>query len=169
MNSVQIRLAGPEDKPERLRVTQAAWRAAYSDFIPSSLMDALWKGEVQESSSYADSRVGDPVRWLAELDDFVVGHIGLVLRFENSIRVAEVSPLYVSPDCQGKGVGRILIETLESHVLELNLQEIWVFALTQGPAIGFYERQGFQFVRIESLTIGTTCFNVSAMRKILTV
>lgn len=167
MGPILVRSADPEDKPERLRVTEQAWRAAYAEFIPSPLMEALFRGEVQESSSYAASRSGMPVRWLAETEGLVVGHIGFVCRQEEMREVGEISPLYVSPDYQGRGVGKMLLDVLEVHIREQNLPELWVFALKQGPAIGFYERQGFESVRSESLRIDETEFEVSAMRKIL--
>ncbi len=167
MGPILVRSADLTDKPERLRVTHQAWRAAYAQFMPSHLMEALFRGEVQESSSYAALRSGTPVRWLAETEGQVVGHIGFIRRQEGMRDVGEISPLYVSPDCQGQGIGNRLLEVLEGYVRELNLPELWVFALTQGPAIGFYERQGFEYVRSEWLRIDKTEFEVSAMRKIL--
>ncbi len=167
MAMVSFRRAVPEDKPERLRVTQEAWRAAYTEFMPASLMEALWKGEVHESSSYGAARVGEPVRWIAEVDGRVAGHVGLIRRMESDIEVGEVSPLYVSPDFQGLGIGKSLLGILEDYMGEIALAELWVFALAQGPAIPFYRRHGFEHIRLESLRIGNAEFEVSAMRKSL--
>ncbi len=167
MGPIFVRSAVPEDKPERVRVTQEAWRVAYAQFIPSELMEALFRGEVEESNSYSAARSGNPVRWLAETDGRIIAHIGFVYRKEEIGEVGEISPLYVSPDYQGRGVGKTLIDVLEVYVRELKLPELWVFGLVQGPAIGFYKRHGFEHMRSESLRVGETEFEVSAMRKIL--
>lgn len=167
MSLITLRLACPDDKPERLRVTQAAWIDAYRTFLPLDLMEALWRGETEEWSSYAGARQGGPVRWVAESEGKMVGHIGLIARAEQSGEVGEISPLYIHPNAQGRGIGKILLRQAEASAREKRMPELWVFALEQGPGVPFYISQGFEFCRLESLNIGGRVFPVAGLRKSL--
>jgi GNAT superfamily N-acetyltransferase len=167
MSSITLRLARPDDKPDRLKVTQAAWIDAYREFMPVALMESLWRGEIQEWSSYAGARQGDPVRWVVEWEGKIVGHIGLIGRAEQAGEVGEISPLYIHPNAQGRGIGKILLRQAEAYARERWMPELWVFALEQGPGVPFYTRQGFELRRMESINIGERVFPVAGLRKSL--
>ena len=165
MGVVSLREAVLEDKPDRLKVTQAAWVDAYNAFMPVELMESLWNGDVDETSTYADAREGNTDRWVVELNGDIVGHVGLVTRREGNGLVGEISPLYVHPRAQGMGIGRQLLSRVESAAQAREFDSLWVFALEQGPAIAFYLRHGFAFRRQESLWIADRLFPVAALCK----
>jgi ribosomal protein S18 acetylase RimI-like enzyme len=62
--------------------------------------------------------------------------------------------LYVLPDLQGKGLGRMLIQEIEDEIkseiqvsLELNVNRF-------NSAIAFYQKNGFEILREEDIDIG---------------
>ena len=79
--------------------------------------------------------------WVAEEDGRIVGFAG--------VDGSELTHLYTDPPAQNRGVGSALLE----HVKSLRPEHVvlWVFQRNEG-ARRFYERHGFQLVR---LTDGT--------------
>lgn len=65
-----------------------------------------------------------------------------------------IHKLYVLPDTQGRGIGRLLLDAVcpiaqahADHQLELNVNR-------NNRAIGFYEKYGFRISRTEDIDIG---------------
>jgi amino-acid N-acetyltransferase len=81
---------------------------------------------------------------VARQGDRLVGCASLVILWAD---LAEIRSLVVSPDQQGKGVGRHLVTTLMHQVAELEIPQ--VFALTRKP--GFFAKLGFHPVARETL------------------
>jgi chloramphenicol 3-O phosphotransferase len=88
-----------------------------------------------------------PITWVA-VDDRgeVIGVVGLGEYDLEEIRdrTPWVMGMVVRRDRRGAGVGRRLLDTLSATAEEGGHTEIWV--ATDGPAIGFYERCGYERV-----------------------
>jgi len=81
---------------------------------------------------------------VAENDGHLAGAGALHIVWED---LAEIRALAVSPDYEGRGVGRRLVEELVREAEGMGIKR--VFALTYQP--GFFERCGFRQVPKESL------------------
>ncbi len=67
----------------------------------------------------------------------------------------EVTALYVHPDCQGKGVGRRLLQAVAAHLALQGMTALQIGTLvTNAPARGFYEAMGSQVVAERSIEDG---------------
>ena len=93
---------------------------------------------------------------VAERDDRLAGVVCAHIYAEN---LAEVRSLAVAPDCQGHGVGHLLVAACERWLEGLGVSK--VFALTY--VTDFFIRQGYQVVSKESLPhkIWTVCVHCS--------
>ncbi len=81
---------------------------------------------------------------VAREGDRLVGCASLVILWAD---LAEIRSLVVTPDQQGRGVGRRLVGALLHQAAELEIPQ--VFALTRKP--GFFVKMGFQPVARETL------------------
>jgi putative acetyltransferase len=72
--------------------------------------------------------------WVAESDGRAVAFIAFAPGWVNH--------LYVAPDHQRRGLGRRLLDVAKASSASL---ELWAFE-ANGPAIAFYEREGFRVV-----------------------
>jgi len=81
---------------------------------------------------------------VARQGDRLVGCASLVILWAD---LAEIRSLVVTPDQQGKGVGRRLVTALMREAAELEIPQ--VFALTRKP--GFFAKLGFHPVARETL------------------
>jgi GNAT superfamily N-acetyltransferase len=94
-----------------------------------------------------------PVTWVAVDDaDEAVGAVGLG-EFdipERRDRSPWVLGMIVRPVSRGQGVGRLLLSRLELFAAGQGYSQVWV--ATGGPAVGFYQRCGWEEVERLPLT-----------------
>ncbi len=83
--------------------------------------DTIGKALNEVRKCVADDRV-----CLAAMDESndLIGWIGAIEDYHG--RAWELHPLVVKPDCQGKGIGRALVEELEKRVCELGSLTLWL-------------------------------------------
>ena len=78
---------------------------------------------------------------IAYLDDVAVG-CGAVRRLDEA--TAELKRMYVDPSVRGRGIGRALVEALESEARRLGMTRVALETGTRlAPAIKLYEAMGY--------------------------
>src|SRR5690606_16336025 len=78
--------------------------------------------------------------------------------------ICKIHKLYVLPDNQGKGFGRILIEEVKKRGQALGATTLELNVNRYNPARYFYEKAGFQIIREEDIPIGPYWMNDYVMR-----
>ena len=53
--------------------------------------------------------------------------------------------VFVEPEHQGRGIGTCLMDFLEHEALAKRIERVWLVAGL--PAVKFYEKRGYEFVR----------------------
>jgi len=79
----------------------------------------------------------------------------------------ELQKLYVLPEYQGTGAGRLLLLAIKDFATEVKPDYIWLDThVSNEKAIRFYERNGFRKVGLHRFSIGSQTFmyNVMALR-----
>ncbi|WP_136668092.1 GNAT family N-acetyltransferase [Flavobacterium sp. H122] len=62
--------------------------------------------------------------------------------------------IYVLPDTQGKGIGKILLNEVKSRAKEANNDYLFLNVNKYNKALYFYEKQGFEKIADEVIDIG---------------
>ena len=130
---VTVRPARDDDAEAIARVHVETWRAAYVGLLPQEILDGLSRRRQMRRWRRA---IRDPE---AELGQIFVAEDGGIVGFGSASREAgEITTLYVRPDEQRRGIGRMLFSSM-AEFLEGPVS-LWV--LDGNPAAGFYERLG---------------------------
>ncbi|SHK67527.1 GNAT family N-acetyltransferase [Haladaptatus paucihalophilus] len=154
MGDIEIRPACVSDVPDIRRVARRSWFDSYADFLSTTVIEA--ELSTWYTPDAVETAVTDPTRpyFVAVDGDIVVGYSKGVA----DTPVADLSTLYVSPDCQHGGVGTRLLEIVSDELESRGATtlELTVFAENDG-AIGFYEARGFERVgeQISELEAGS--------------
>lgn len=61
--------------------------------------------------------------------------------------IVKIHKLYVDPDFQGKGAGRLFIEKVAQIALEKGAQQLELMVNRHNPAVSFYKKMGFQIFK----------------------
>lgn len=100
---------------------------------------------------------------VSHLPDFLVavhdGAVGGSVGLEVCGRAGLLGSLAVSPDLRGRGIGRRLVDELESHARRRGVGELWLLTTT---AADFFERLGYARTerdRAPEAIRGTECFS----------
>lgn len=137
------------------RLTWTTWLDAYGSFIPEKdlklYFDAVYS--VEELAQL----LGSPHfrGLLAEVDGLAAGYAKV--RYVPEEARCYVSSLYILPEFQGMGVGKVLLEEAERRALAFGVNEIWLGVMVQNTkALDWYVRKGFVFVEEQPFTMGST-------------
>ncbi|WP_461533526.1 GNAT family N-acetyltransferase [Sinomicrobium sp.] len=127
---------------------------------PSTFKDILSPGQIEYmlNMMYSEEALKKQIEvlghrfFIAKEYDKVLGFISCEERYEGD--KTKIHKLYVLPETQGRGVGRVLIDCAKDvarkagdHILSLNVNKY-------NPAIRFYEKIGFTTVAEEVIDIG---------------
>ncbi|MEU0938130.1 GNAT family N-acetyltransferase [Embleya sp. NPDC005971] len=127
----RIRPCLPVDADAAVDVWSRASRIAHP-FIPN-------EGAGEREREMRETYLVHADNWVAEADGRVVGLLGLILGEIDGVVCGEIGGLFVAPEAQGTGVGRLLVEhaaTLHS-ALTLDVYE------KNSRARRFYAHVGF--------------------------
>lgn len=143
---VKLRPARPGDAAAIARVHVETWRAAYAGIVPDAYLVSMTEAKQALQWNNMIRRAVPPEAVLvAEATDLPGGRIvgfGSCGRARKRPGSGEVFTLYVAPDWQGRGIGRLLLEALLARLHRRGLNEAVVWVLRDNPARFFYEALG---------------------------
>lgn len=147
-------------------IHSASWQATYRGLLPDSFLD----DEVShERAAYWEARLNAPgserrMVLIAQLADEPIGFVCVEQQPESTWGVL-LDNLHALPGYQGIGVGKLLMRAAEDWTREQGEAQLYLYVLEgNAPAIGFYERQGWQFVGAEPDHMGGV--DITALRYI---
>lgn len=156
MQAFRIRSAVTADVPGIAHVQISTWRATYRGLVPDAYLDAL-DPAIQEDywRSLLSANDGDFVLVAESRDQEIAGFAcaGPNRDVELSY-LAELHKLYLAPEWQGRGVGRLLVESTAERLLQQNLASMIVWVLGGNPFRKFYESVGGVYVSERTIEIG---------------
>ncbi|MGC4190239.1 MAG: GNAT family N-acetyltransferase [Thermomicrobiales bacterium] len=153
---MKVRAARLEDAPAIAAVHVRTWQDVYRGHMPDAFLDALtperrrpfWDRMLAEAAPpwatfVAEDEAGTVVGFCSVGPSRAPDSLDGASR--PSSETGEVYSIYVLPDRQGRGAGRMLLDAVCDALRENGFAEavLWVLA-GNAPAIGFYERMGWR-------------------------
>ena len=106
---------------------------------PAELMEELVRTETPE---HVLQRASWTHFYVAEEEGKIIG-CGAIGPYWGKEDESSLFTIFVDPDCQGKGVGRAIVETLEQDEFALRARRIEIPASITG--LPFYQKMGYSF------------------------
>lgn len=158
----RVRRAQPEDSGAIRQIATETWNVTYAQTVRTSNRERVISQSYSDTSLRRALRRADRDSWFwvveqveaeteTETEPKLIGFAEVILR-PGSQPDAELTRIYVLPEWQQRGVGRVLVETLLDTLRQLDLDlrppRLWLSVEAHNNrAIAFYERRGFQFFR----------------------
>lgn len=145
--TVDIRSAGPDDVDGIRAVASAAWHAAHTPIVGEDAVDSFLNtyydaGSVRDRVAREDV-VLDVAVDAGDAGDAVVGYVLGVP--DDDAATFHLSQLYVGPDHWGEGIGRRLLDHLESVARDRGRERITLAVMVENDrAVDFYEAAGYR-------------------------
>ena len=144
---LEIRQMQPEDYNRKGYVHWKSWQETYAGLIDEAYLE---KQSLEKCQAIVR-------RWpdntlVAVLDGIVIGFGCFVQR---DAGCGEISAIYILKEAQGKGIGRMLMDSLLMQLSGSNSIILWVLK-GNDKAIRFYEHYGFRLTGVEKdIPLGT--------------
>jgi GNAT superfamily N-acetyltransferase len=162
--ALSLRPATPADAGLIASIHAASWQATYRGLLPDAFLD----GEVTcERAAYWQARLSAPGAErrsvvIAERSGEAIG-FACVERQPDSAWGVLLDNLHALPGHQGIGVGKLLMRAAEDWARAQGETQLYLYVLEGNTsAIGFYERQGWQFAGAEPDHMGGV--DITALR-----
>lgn len=144
-----------DDVSQIQKVLYNTWVASYSEFIP--MLDIQWYFNNHYSEFDFAQMNDDPDTWsfVAEVKGHIVGYARCKSRPSEERFYLE--SLYILPEFQGNGIGRVLMKMAEDKGVSLGYDRVWLGVMVQNTSsLQWYKKLGFQFVEEAPFAMGNT-------------
>lgn len=142
MSPVRLRPATAADLDAIVALFLRCWRLSYAGVLPEAVLarmgdedaTALW------SRVLRDAPAGDVVLAVDEAET----PLGVTRFGVTEAGLGHVASLYVSPETQGMGIGKLLLSFAEEELARRGAARatLWVFS-DNAPSLGFYNARGW--------------------------
>ncbi len=150
---ITLRLATLEDAPAIQGIAEITWPISYTGVISPGqiryMLDLMYN-QTKISAAIRDSK---QAFWLAEENGIILGFCGIEHGFPKP-DFTRIHKLYVLPDTQGSGIGKILIQQAENEARKQGNKKLHLNVNKKNKAVGFYQKLGFTVDYEEVLDIG---------------
>lgn len=156
MTTLTIRTATREDRHTRWQITHEAWKVAYAHIYTPQEIEDVFDDLLFQRQSWGRNRGELLGHLVAERDGRVIGFVGMALCMHGrgQPQHGEITALYVLPDEQGRGAGRLLWQSGLEALRARDCTAAWVWTLQRASAVDFYRRMGATATAHGVYTIG---------------
>ena len=150
-----VRPATRDDAADIARIDVETWRSSYAGILPDKVLLNLTPGRLAGEWQSQLVHRPDDVRVAEWTGAGVIGFGSCgTIRHPVDGLAGEVHTLYVSPDFQGRGVGRALLMALFRRLVATGQLSAAIWVLRDNPARFFYERMGGRMVAHRKIPVG---------------
>lgn len=145
-----IRRANPDELAAIIDIAHRTWPETYGKILSEAQISYML-GLFYTKGSLLKNRSEGQVFLLACDEDLPIGFASFQ-HLEN--RVTRIPKIYVLPEAQGKGIGKMLIDAVAGEAAANNSLRMQLNVNRNNRARGFYERLGFKILNTEDIAIG---------------
>lgn len=149
---IVISQATSKDIPIIQEIANKTWPEAYGAILSDS-QSVYMMNMMYSDASMLQQFNKKHLFYLAYEGDFCLGFASCENNYLSNM-VTRIHKIYILPESQGKGVGKLLIEKVDalakanhSECISLNVNKF-------NKALGFYKKLGFEIVNEENIEIG---------------
>jgi len=155
-----------DDIPHIQQVAASTWPNTFRDILTPEqiayMMDWMYATDALQRQITEQGH-----RFLLALQDTVpVGFASYELDYTDT-HTTKIHKLYVCPDVQGRGVGRVLVNEVRRAAQGERQRAITLNVNRYNRAIQFYERLGFRQIATEDIDIGNGYYMNDAVMELL--
>ncbi|MDA9169101.1 MAG: GNAT family N-acetyltransferase [Crocinitomicaceae bacterium] len=132
------------------------WPKAFRNIISSDQINYMldWMYDINTLEEQVQT---GHLFYVVKEDGVAKGFIGLEPNYPD-IEILRIHKFYVLPECQGKGMGRVLFNKAVDVAFDLDLSTLHLNVNRFNPSVEFYKHLGFKVVAEEDIDIGRDYF-----------
>jgi diamine N-acetyltransferase len=150
---ITIDKAGLEDYKIIQEIAYKTWPHTYGEILSENQLDYMLDAFYSESVLKENIKEKGHQFLLAKEKDTVLGFASFEHNYlqKNKTRIHKI---YILPENQGKGIGKLLIDAIEKFANENHSSALSLNVNRFNKALTFYKKMGFEIIAHEDIEIG---------------
>ena len=154
---ISVKKTGPENIPAIQELAQVTWAVAYASIITPEQMSYMLDLFYSNNSLHEQIEKGHQFI-IAWEEGIAVGFASYSPKSDEEPSVYRLHKIYIDPNQQGKGTGKILLDFIIADIKPAAATELELNVNRSNNALGFYQKFGFVIIREEDIDIGNGYF-----------
>lgn len=150
---ITITEAFVEDIAKIQEIANITWPITYGEILTAEQLDYMLDLIYSDEALTRQIQNKEQLFYLISDSESVIGFIGIEHNYKNEA-ITKIHKIYLLPETQGKGYGKIVFESIEKLALENNSNELLLNVNRFNTALNFYKKLGFEIKETVDIEIG---------------
>ncbi|KOP38024.1 N-acetyltransferase [Flavobacterium sp. WLB] len=150
---ITISEAGLSDIKTIQEITNITWPITYGEILTKEQLDYMLDLFYSEEALAKQIENKEQLFYLISDSESTIGFIGIEHNYKNEA-LTKIHKIYLLPETQGKGYGKIVFESIEKLALENNSAALLLNVNRFNTALNFYKKLGFEIKETVDIEIG---------------
>ncbi|OXB12828.1 GNAT family N-acetyltransferase [Flavobacterium reichenbachii] len=150
---MKITEAFVEDIAKIQDIASITWPITYGEILTKEQLDYMLDLIYSEEALSKQILNKEQLFYMVLDSEFTIGFIGIEHHYKNEA-VTKIHKIYLLPETQGKGYGKIVFESIEKLAVENNSKELLLNVNRFNTALNFYKKLGFEIKETVDIEIG---------------
>lgn len=150
---IRITEASIEDIAKIQEIANITWPITYGEILTAEQLNYMLDLIYSDEALSKQIQNKEQLFYLISDADSVIGFIGIEHNYKNEA-VTKIHKIYLLPETQGKGFGKIVFEEIEKMASENNSTALLLNVNRFNTALNFYKKLGFEIKETVDIEIG---------------
>ncbi|RZJ52056.1 MAG: GNAT family N-acetyltransferase [Flavobacterium sp.] len=134
-------------------ITYKTWPITYGEILSKEQLKYMLDLFYSNEALTTQLQKGEQLFYLISDENSVLGFIGIEHHYHKEA-VTKIHKIYLLPETQGKGIGKMVVEKIGKLALENNSRSLLLNVNRFNKALNFYEKIGFKIIDEVNIEIG---------------
>ncbi|MDY0986844.1 GNAT family N-acetyltransferase [Flavobacterium sp. CFBP9031] len=150
---IKITEAFVEDIAKIQEIANITWPITYGEILTKEQLDYMLDLIYSDKALSKQIQNKEQLFYLISDSNAVIGFIGIEHNYKSEA-ITKIHKIYLLPETQGKGYGKIVFEEIAIMALENNSKELLLNVNRFNTALNFYKKLGFDIKETVDIEIG---------------
>ncbi|TDX10715.1 GNAT family N-acetyltransferase [Flavobacterium sp. S87F.05.LMB.W.Kidney.N] len=150
---ITITEASIEDITKIQEIANITWPRTYGEILTKEQLDYMLDLIYSDQALSKQIKNKEQLFYLISDSESIIGFIGIEHNYKNEA-ITKIHKIYLLPETQGKGYGKIVFEEIGKMALENNSNELLLNVNRFNTALNFYKKLGFEIKETVDIEIG---------------
>ncbi|MBP1221591.1 GNAT family N-acetyltransferase [Flavobacterium sp. 1355] len=134
-------------------ITYKTWPVTYGKILSEEQLVYMLDLIYSDEALTAQFQKNEQLFYLISDSESTIGFIGIEHHYKNEA-ITKIHKIYLLPETQGKGIGKMVIDEIEKLALDNNSNTLSLNVNRFNSALGFYKKIGFEILEEVNIEIG---------------
>ena len=150
---ISLKQASIADLNTIQEIVNKTWPITYGEILSKEQLDYMMDLIYSDESLIKQIQKKEQLFYIVNEETSVIAFIAIEHNYKNEA-VTRIHKIYILPEAQGKGTGKILIDSIQKLAKENKSTSLSLNVNRLNKAVAFYQKLGFEIIVEENIEIG---------------